>query len=212
MSLVNKLKFCINEDLDRFSELPEHIIHHILSFLPIKDIIRILSKTWKSLSNSYEIFLDLHYDHNSFALELLLDSEIVPEIDEIRDRFMDFADNHLSRVVQQQIPALKLAVNVAVIGSEFCGVDQLMELDRKAKVEELSIFKVTTFYEFPYSITEDKWLRSLTVQGCKFTGKNFISNDNAGMYSSLQQLYLSRILLFDEEALSNIASPRNRNY
>ncbi|KAL2940800.1 hypothetical protein RDABS01_029150 [Bienertia sinuspersici] len=219
MSLANKLKFRINEDLDRFSELPEHIIHHILSFVPIKDIVRarILSKTWKSLSNSYEILLDLDYDHNSFALELLLDTEIVPEIDEIRDRFMDYADNHLSRVVQQQIPVLKLAVNVAVIGSEFCGVNQLMELVRKAKVEELSIFIQTRdfhwydddvvfeqgiiLYEFPYSITEAKWLRSLTLQGCKF-----ISNNNSGMYSSLQQLCLSQVLLFSDEVLSNIAN------
>ncbi|KAL2940685.1 hypothetical protein RDABS01_029035, partial [Bienertia sinuspersici] len=219
MSLVNKLKFRINEDSDRFSELPEDIIHYILSFLPIKDVVRarILSKTWKSLNNSYEIMLDLHYDHNSFALELLLDSEIEPEIDEIRDKFMHYADNHLSRVVQQQIPVLKLAVNVAVIGSEFCGVNHLMELVRKARVEELSIFVQTQdfhwyddevvfdegiiLYEFPYSITEAKWLRSLTLQGCKF-----ISNNNSGMYSSLQQLYLSQVLLFSDEALSNIAN------
>ncbi|KAL2940689.1 hypothetical protein RDABS01_029039 [Bienertia sinuspersici] len=174
-------------DLDRFSELPEHIIHHILSFLPIKDIVRarILSKTWKSLSNSYEILLDLDYDHNSFALELLLDTEIVPEIDEIRDRFMDYADNHLSRVVQQQIPVLKLAVNVAVIGSEFCGVNQLMELVRKAKVEELSIFVQTR--DFHWYDDDDVVFEQ-------------------GMYSSLQQLCLSQVLLFSDEVLSNIAN------
>ncbi|KAL2940817.1 hypothetical protein RDABS01_029167 [Bienertia sinuspersici] len=82
MSMENNLKVSINEDFDRFSELPEDIINHILSFVPIKDIVRarILSKTWKSLSNSYEILLDLHYDQNSFALELLLDSETEPKL------------------------------------------------------------------------------------------------------------------------------------
>ncbi|KAL2941878.1 LRR receptor-like serine/threonine-protein kinase RCH1, partial [Bienertia sinuspersici] len=134
-SLVNKLKFWINEDLDRFRNCQNTSSTTSLSFVPIKDIVRarILSKTWKSLSNSYENFSQIH----------------------------GFADNHLSRVVQQQIPVLKLAV----IGSEFCGVDQLMELVR-------------------------------ILSG----------NNNAGMYSSLQQLYLSRILLFNEESLSNIAS------
>ncbi|KAL2942204.1 hypothetical protein RDABS01_030554 [Bienertia sinuspersici] len=234
MSLEKKLKLSIN-DADRFSELPEHMIHHILSFVSIKDVVRtrLLSKTWKSLSTSYKILLDLHYDHNSFAMELLLDTESAPEIDEIRDRFMDYADNHLLRVVQQQIPVLKLAVDVAVIGSEFFRVDQFMELVGKAKAEELSIFVQTRdfhwyyadewdewydggdifeegiFYEFPYSITLAKWLRSLTIRGCKVTSlasKNFISNNNASTYSSLRQLCLSRVLLFSEEALSNIAS------
>ncbi|KAL2940805.1 F-box/LRR-repeat protein 15 [Bienertia sinuspersici] len=94
---------------------------------------------------------------------------------------MDYADNHLSRVVQQQIPVLKLAVNVAVIGLNFV----VLIIDGA----------------FPYSITEAKWLRSLTLQGCKF-----ISNNNSGMYSSLQQLHLSQVLLFSDEALSNIAN------
>ncbi|KAL2941876.1 F-box/LRR-repeat protein 15 [Bienertia sinuspersici] len=106
---------------------------------------------------------------------------------------MDAADNHLSRVVQQQIPMLKLAVNVGVIGSEFCGVNQLMELVRKAKVEELSIFVQTRDFH---------WYDDDVVfeQGCKF-----ISNNNSGMYSSQQQLCLSQILLFSDEVLSNIA-------
>ncbi|KAL2940816.1 F-box protein SKP2A [Bienertia sinuspersici] len=47
---------------------------------------------------------------------------------------MDYADDHLSRVVQQQIPVLKLAIDIAVIGSEFGGVDQFMELLYLSKV------------------------------------------------------------------------------
>ncbi|KAI3463287.1 hypothetical protein Pfo_019950 [Paulownia fortunei] len=48
-----------NADVDRISELPEPIIHHIFAFLHCtKDVVRtsILSKKWKSMFNSYLTF------------------------------------------------------------------------------------------------------------------------------------------------------------
>ncbi|KAL2935111.1 F-box/LRR-repeat protein 7, partial [Bienertia sinuspersici] len=134
-------------------------------------------------------------------------------------KFTDYTDSHLLKVIQQQSPVLKLAFDVAVIGSEFARVDQFMELVRNTKVEELSIFVQTQdfrwcedmfegnlYYEFPYSfIPTYKWLQSLTIQGCKFTCNNLINN-TAGMFPSLRQLCLSQVMLLSNEALSNISS------
>ncbi|EEF28376.1 conserved hypothetical protein [Ricinus communis] len=45
------------EPVDRISELPEHIIHHILSSLLADDVVRTgaLSKFWQSLCSSFPI-------------------------------------------------------------------------------------------------------------------------------------------------------------
>ncbi|KAM6576437.1 hypothetical protein CsatB_028274 [Cannabis sativa] len=54
-------------DNDRISELPDELIHHILSFLPTKDVVSmcILSKRWKSIPYSVPtlFFNDNHYTY-----------------------------------------------------------------------------------------------------------------------------------------------------
>ncbi|XP_021771594.1 putative F-box/LRR-repeat protein At5g02700 [Chenopodium quinoa] len=80
-----------NESFDRISWLPEHVLHVILDKLPLKDAGRssVLSKTWKSVCSSYPIAPFVNLDHNLFGLKLLEGGQ-EPDIDEIRENFMDF--------------------------------------------------------------------------------------------------------------------------
>ncbi|KMS98509.1 hypothetical protein BVRB_4g092020 [Beta vulgaris subsp. vulgaris] len=213
-------------DSDWISELPQHINHHILSLLPIEDAIRtsVLSKTWKSVFSSYNIVQSLHFDQNLFALELLVFAESgqEPTVQELRDSFMKFVNNCLLTIKQQESPVLKLTLNVVVFNAESSDLDRLMNLVRQIKVEELCIFVQTkascwhdwyderheedTCYDFPYPeiVFSSKWLQSLTVRGCRLslTAGNYV----VGMYSSLRHLWLSRVLVADEETLTNLAS------
>ncbi|XP_059462036.1 F-box/LRR-repeat protein 13-like [Corylus avellana] len=49
--------------LDQISELPDHLLHHILSFMPTKDVVqtKLLSRTWRRVCSSYPNFeFNLH--------------------------------------------------------------------------------------------------------------------------------------------------------
>ena len=57
----------VNEGIDakdRISKLPEFIIHHILSFLPTKAVVKtsLLSKRWNGFTSSYPV-LDFNEDY-----------------------------------------------------------------------------------------------------------------------------------------------------
>uniref|UniRef100_A0A803KQ45 F-box domain-containing protein n=1 Tax=Chenopodium quinoa TaxID=63459 RepID=A0A803KQ45_CHEQI len=205
---------------DRISQLPEHILRHILSFVPIKDAARTktLSTEWKRVCTSYNICTCLCYDHNSFALQLLLSADAIgqePDVCEIRDKFVDFVVDNLGKISQQKSSVLRLSLDVAVFNDEFSSVDELMDLFGKTKVEELCVTMQTidsqvftewektledVCYEFPYpTVLASNWLESLTIRWCKFPATA------AGTFSSLRQLWLRQVML-SEESLSTLGS------
>ncbi|XP_010667568.2 uncharacterized protein LOC104884588 isoform X1 [Beta vulgaris subsp. vulgaris] len=215
---MKKKMYYINHK-DRISKLPEEIIHHILSFLLIKDAIQtsVLSKTWKYVCSSYKIVQSLHFDETLFALELPLSAQSAGQDQEIKDRFMNFVNNRLLTINQQHTPVLELTSNLVVNNADFSHVDRLMNLVRQTKVEELCIFVQTkdfswyseiredACYDFPYLeiLVSSKWLQSLTVRGCRLSST--VGNYVIGMYSSLKQLWLSHVFVSNEETISNLA-------
>lgn len=72
------------DTMDRISELPEHVIHHILSLLRSKDAARssVLSKKWRSMWDS---FLTFDFDQKSFQAG-----------DEGKEKFINFVENSLA--------------------------------------------------------------------------------------------------------------------
>lgn len=104
--------------MDLISELPEPILHHILNFLPTKDVARIscLSKSWRSIKSSYSTvsFIQNFFDQepnnaNLFSeflknslqscvnhqlrvqrFKLYITSDIDPELHEFIDQWVNF--------------------------------------------------------------------------------------------------------------------------
>ncbi|KMS95289.1 hypothetical protein BVRB_009670 [Beta vulgaris subsp. vulgaris] len=200
---------------DLISKLPEEIFHRILSFLLIKDAIRtsVLSKTWKYVCSSYKIVQSLYFDETLFASL----SAQRGQDQEIKDRFMNSVNNRLLTINQQHTPVLELTLNLVVNNADFSHVDRLMNLVRQTRVEELCIFVQTkdfcwydicadTCYNFPYLeiLVSSKWLQSLTVRACRLSST--VGNYVVGMYSSLKHLWLSHVMVSDEETISNLAS------
>ncbi|XP_074289954.1 uncharacterized protein LOC141616435 [Silene latifolia] len=206
------------ENLDRISQLPEHMILNILSRIPLEDSARaaILSKTWKNFCSLYPI---LYFDQNLFALQSLVSANKgggEPDINQIRGMFMDSVDYQLSRVRQRDSPIRKLALSVAINDSMyFSRVDQWMELVRQINVEDLcvtvqtvdfmwddGIYKSSVVYEFPLSVLASKGLRSACIQGCKL-GCETLVGDPINEFFSLQRLCLSHVFM-DEHVVENL--------
>ncbi|KAK9681616.1 hypothetical protein RND81_10G015300 [Saponaria officinalis] len=196
------------ENLDRISELPEPIILHILSCLPLEDSARasILSKTWKSYCALHPI---LYYDHNLIALQSLVSGGEL-DINQIRDMFLDDVHYHLSRARQLDSPIRKLALNVAINDSKcFSRLDTCLEMLRHINVQELCVIVQTigclwddtaffdddTMYAFPMSVLVSKGLCSVHIRGCKFAEETFVGGGVS--FSSLRRLCLSHVLIND---------------
>ncbi|XP_074289953.1 F-box/LRR-repeat protein At2g42720-like isoform X2 [Silene latifolia] len=217
MTSCDSKKILRIENLDRISELPEPIILHILSYLPLEDSGRasILSKTWKNFCSLYPI---LHFDHNLFALQSLVSSKegCGPHVYLIRDMFLDYVDCHLTRVSQLDSPIRKLSLTVVINDSLYYSrVDKWLEFVKQMNVEDLCIFvQIVDFwwpvrasagnalYKFPFSLLASKSLRSVYIRGCMLGHETFASEVS---FSSLQRLCLSHVSI-GENVMETLAT------
>ena len=87
---------------DSFGELPEHILSHILSFLPTKEAVRtsILSKRWKFIWTSIP---ELHffYDHRL---------EVYHSFDTLHTNFSNMVDRSLQLRESTDITSFSLRI------------------------------------------------------------------------------------------------------
>ncbi|XP_074293806.1 putative F-box/LRR-repeat protein At5g02930 [Silene latifolia] len=221
MTSVDSKTSGVIQNLDRISELPEPMILNILSCLPLEDSARasILSKTWKSFCSLNPI---LYYDHNLFALQSMVGGD-EPDINQIRDMFLDDVHHHLSRARQLDSPIRKLALKVAINDSNcFSRLDKCLELLRHINVQDLCVIVQTVgyfwkdlfcdeddIYEFPISVLASKGLRSVSIRGCMFAKEAFVGdpiNKRPGVsFSSLQRLCLSHVYIKDH-AFDNLVT------
>ncbi|XP_074290015.1 uncharacterized protein LOC141616775 [Silene latifolia] len=224
MTYVASKKRKMIENLDRISELPEPIILHILSYLPLEDSARtsILSKAW---NNYYSLYPILHFDHNLFALKSLISAKEgsrEPSISQISDMFMDEVDCRLSKATQLDSPIRKLALTIAINDPKnFSRVDKWLELVKQINVQEICFFMQSAgnlwenllddgcvLYEFPISVLASKGLRTVYIRGCKFADETLVGdpiNKRGVSFCSLQRLCLSHVYIGDHvfENLTN---------
>ncbi|KAK9681412.1 hypothetical protein RND81_10G000500 [Saponaria officinalis] len=224
MTSVARKKSKMIENLDRISELPEPIILHILSYLPLQDSARasILSKAWNNYCSLYPI---LHFDHNLFALKSLISAKQgsgKPNINQISDMFMDDIDCRLSKATQLVSPIRKLALTIAINDpNNFSRVDKWLELVKQINVQEIcfsmqsagylweNLFDdASVLYEFPISVLASKGLRTVYIRGCKFSDETVVGdsiNKRGISFFSLQRLCLSHVYIKDHvfENLTN---------
>ncbi|KAF2308113.1 hypothetical protein GH714_035374 [Hevea brasiliensis] len=99
--------------VDYISLLPEHILHHILSFLPIKQIAKTsaLSKTWFQAWNAFQI---LEFDFNAiFSGNRNLYR--YPDLENNRQKLYDTVEQILLRRRRQMITLTKFTVIVPAV-------------------------------------------------------------------------------------------------
>ncbi|KAF2308109.1 hypothetical protein GH714_035347 [Hevea brasiliensis] len=99
--------------VDYISLLPEHILHHILSFLPIKQIAKTsaLSKTWCQAWNAFQI---LEFDFNAiFSGNRNLYR--YPDLENNRQKLYDTVEQILLRRRRQMITLTKFTVIVPAV-------------------------------------------------------------------------------------------------
>ncbi|KAK2990256.1 hypothetical protein RJ640_014708 [Escallonia rubra] len=155
--------------MDRISQLPELILHHILSFLPTKEAARTsaLSKTWLSAWSTNPI---LDFDQTYFGVELLWFQEY-PNTEEIIRKFTKFLQDTMIRYRKQKPRIKRLVLRMEEVDSSLLSLaDEWVGLALKNRVEELDLSIRTGAYPryaLPQAIFTTSLLTDLKLSQCK---------------------------------------------
>ncbi|KAK0579350.1 hypothetical protein LWI29_024971 [Acer saccharum] len=189
--------------VDQISELPDFIIHHIMSYLSTKEAVRtcVLSKKWNHLRTSFPI---LDFDEIYFVGDLAgrysyyIDWRGKRRSYKCTDIFTRFVDASLLRFCELKVSMQKFRLSM----SDFCveGVasllDKWIELAVANEVQELD-FNVATDgdsrYSLPATIFSAKFVMTLNLSGC-----NLEQSSDTISFHSLKKLALDRVCIGEQ--------------
>nr|GMC72849.1 putative F-box/LRR-repeat protein At5g02930 [Ipomoea batatas] len=182
------------EMVDRISDLPIPILHHILSFLPTREVVRtcVLSKHWFSTSSSFPILEFDIYDVRSYRRG----SYNNPIKDEEFLRWVDARVERLCETTHTNI--LRLKVRVDLLDPR---IIRAIERAMERNVEELDLAFVSLYGDYfkhkhiLYSV------RSVVVY--KLKGINLNLPDLLRGCPLLQELHLRDCFLLQETTIVN---------
>ncbi|KAJ8755945.1 hypothetical protein K2173_024490 [Erythroxylum novogranatense] len=204
-----KIKFTTTEKplicVNRISQLPDDIIHRILSFLTTEAIIalRTLSKRWSSIGAAYTSFAEPPLPKQTF----LSCRQRLQCLQEHHDKFMNFVNCSLQRVVASKIYLQRFALTVNLVDLRYASrIDDCIELVSKRCVNELDLHiksKRGTPYTVPRKIYEAKTLSILRLRHCKLEPP---ADGESIKFTSLKQLCLTQVKLEDGIVQSIISS------
>ncbi|XP_076885897.1 uncharacterized protein LOC143535561 [Bidens hawaiensis] len=178
--------------MDRISQLPVSIVHHILSFVvsafdPPKEPVRmsVLSKAWFHVTAS---FPDLYF----------IDDEFIP-----RESYFKYVEYTTSRFCHQNLTARKLFITTTIENPvAFEVVNRCLRLLLNNGVEELVIYNInssesptTPKYQLPNVLLSVSALKSLTISGCELPSSFML---DVVKFKSLSFLKLSDVHINDE--------------
>ncbi|KAF8409355.1 hypothetical protein HHK36_005430 [Tetracentron sinense] len=187
-------------EYDRIMELPEPILHHILSFIPTRDVIRtsVLSKRWRFVWNSFPI---LDFDcHNFYGTYSPLPSS------QIIEHFMNIIDKSLRcREPNTIIDKFRLVLDEFEV--EFTHrVNKWIEFVVESNVKELDLNICTDYnneeriYGLPLSLFDAKSMSVLRLEGFKLVPSGVTR------FSSLRSLSLIGMYIDDQIIRDHILS------
>ena len=175
--------------IDRLSKLPEPILEHILSFIPLNKTLQlsILSKTWK---NVWALFPIPEITQDVVWSTLYSNKRAQRKRNDI-DYFVRGA--LLSRLKQKQ--SVKKFMLRMTIDESYCAlVNRWIGYAIECNVKELHLLVYPHgFYHVPDGVMAGKSITELRVWGCKF--KSFHSDINL---SSLKKLLLGDVYMDDQ--------------
>ncbi|XP_075665136.1 F-box/LRR-repeat protein At5g02910-like [Castanea sativa] len=180
--------------VDRISDLPDFILHHILSLLSRKEAAKtgLLSKKWNCVWSSFPI-LDFNQTHylNLHSPSL---PDTRPESQKRVEKFMNDVDKSISRFHKHQLPMQKFILNMTLVDFKLASLVHKwigMALEHGVKEIDLRVrTKRNTWYCLPGTIFFAK-----STNNCKLEQPFSWSALN---YYSLQKLWLSKICVNEE--------------
>nr|XP_023908913.1 putative F-box/LRR-repeat protein At3g28410 [Quercus suber] len=185
--------------VDRISDLPEFILHHIFSLLYRKEAAKtgLLSKKWNCVWSSFPIFDfdQMHY----FNLHSPCVPDTRPESQNRVEKFMNDVDKSISRFHVHQLPMQKFILNMTLFDFKLASlVDKWIGMALEHDVKEIDLqvqTKRNTWYCLPGTIFVAK-----STNNCKLEQPFSWCALN---YYSLQKLWLSHICV-NEEIIQDI--------
>ncbi|KAH6788947.1 hypothetical protein C2S51_003953 [Perilla frutescens var. frutescens] len=191
----------LDDEEDRISDLPDDILHHVFSFLPIKSAAQTssLSKRWKTLWYS---FPDL--DFTTVTANPPPKSATASVRKRVRShvaRGAEYADQILS-LLEKHSDVRVLRFRAFLNFSRLSG---LIRHAVKHNVQELDI-EVSTcdYFNFPRSVISSSTLRSLRLKSCHPGFRLPPLEIMKEGFRSLSVLSLSRIILHDQPLLTDL--------
>ena len=206
----------VNEGVDakdRISELPEFIIHHILSFLSTKAIVKtsLLSKRWNGFTSSYPVldFNEDYFQDKEFPTHgYKPDQKFMPKYEEFqtREKVMHFLNNSLLRFCEQKICMDTLMLKVTLLNKKNTALVNKwvqMAVENRVKVLDVVVTKnKKTLYRLPEIVFSAKRLTVLKLVGCRLEHSNM---KNTITLYSLKKLSLGNVYV-EEQMLQNLVS------
>ncbi|KAK7325139.1 hypothetical protein VNO77_29241 [Canavalia gladiata] len=186
------------ESMDRISQLPDHVIHHILSLLRnMKDAIRtsILSKRWRALWYS---FSNLIFDERRFTAGIGHEDSSDKAM-----MFRDYVSNSLHAHLGKKLYIQKLVVHMTSFDSEDIPyMNHWLNVAIAKNIKELDLhvgINNSKRYTLSQTVFSSKTLTGIRLSGCKLETCNNI------MLPNLQKLYLRKLPLI-EHIIQNLIS------
>ena len=206
----------VNEGVDakdRISELPEFIIHHILSFLSTKAVVKtsLLSKRWNGFTSSYPVldFNEDYFQDKEFPTHgYKPDQKFMPKYEEFqtREKVMHFLNNSLLRFCEQKICMDTLMLKVTLLNKKNTALVNKwvqMAVENRVKVLDVVVTKnKKTLYRLPEIVFSAKRLTVLKLVGCRLEHSNM---KNTITLYSLKKLSLGNVYV-EEQMLQNLVS------
>ncbi|CAJ1955364.1 unnamed protein product [Sphenostylis stenocarpa] len=184
--------------VDHISQLPDHIIHHILSHLRnVKDVIRtsILSKKWRALWYSFSVLI---FDERKFAAEIGHEDG-----SNMESMFRNYVTHALLKHDAKKSHLQKLVVHMIAFDllqdTDYLDLWLSIAICRNIKELDLHIgIKNNKRYTLTSCVFSSKALTGMRLSGCELT------SDNVTL-PNLQKLYLHKIPLV-EHFIQNLIS------
>ncbi|GER28395.1 F-box family protein [Striga asiatica] len=169
---------------DRISQLPEPILHHILSFLSQKEALQtsVLSKSWRDLGSTRpNIDFRVAGDDESFdfALETALSC--------CRDRNLRITQFSVEILQAEHVSFMEEYIQDVFSGP--CGGPTTFSLNITLNSGRYS------FFDLPPAVLESDSLRSLSLTNCRL---NFNPAESVVRFKHLNSLFLNWVIIHNE--------------
>ena len=202
------LKEAVEDKEDRISNLPDGILHHILSFLPVKSIAQtsVLSTRWNynwatlpCLDFSEFSMKEKKRERKREAMELIIKTVLAGRHANFNIKVFRFDGRHLGltcsrdwicQLVRHSIDELELDVT---FGGRFNLPPCLFDCDSLKSLTLKTHYRDSWFQFCSYDFTRTGGLRSLQALTLKHV--RFINNDSAALFSGSSFPALKRLTL-----------------